>query len=160
MNHLLIEIFIYLLAAGTVGLVIGWLLRGDCKKKLLLSNHTWNKEIVKMNEKREHDMQALMNKHDQYRQENDNQQLDLKHQIQDEQSLLSNQKSQYTLLQMEYKKLKLDSNLELRRIDIEWEEKLNDVISKNDNSIQILNREIALLRKELNQEKNKIIHLD
>lgn len=160
MNHLLIEIFSYLLAAGAMGLLIGWVLRGDCRQKLLLNTHKWNQTLEASNEKHEHNMQSLRNKHDQYQQEIDSKESEFHQQLQQQKSLLLNQKSQYSLLQMEHKKLKLDSNLELRHIDIEWEEKLNDVIVKNDNSLQILNREIALLKKELNQERNKEIHFE
>jgi len=35
MNELLVEIVIYLLTAGLIGFVIGWLIRGGCKEKLL-----------------------------------------------------------------------------------------------------------------------------
>ena len=38
MNYLLMEILLYLLIAGVIGFVIGWLFRGGCKKKTLDNN--------------------------------------------------------------------------------------------------------------------------
>jgi uncharacterized membrane protein YraQ (UPF0718 family) len=148
MNHLLIEIFAYLLTAGAVGLLIGWLIKGNCKEKLLVNSQKWNQELERTNTKRQYEMKALMNKHDQYTQEMKTKELELKQQLEHQSSLLLKQKNEYKLLQMKFKKLKIDSSLELYRMDREWEEKFNNVVTKNDNSLQILNREIALLKHE------------
>jgi len=68
MNYLLLEIFLCLLLAGVIGLVIGWFLRGGCKKKLLDNNNLWIDKIKKITiqhaidlERREQEIAGLKN---------------------------------------------------------------------------------------------------
>lgn len=77
MNYLLIEITVCLLGAGLIGMVIGWLLRGGCKEKLLAkakegeerlkSNESiWKKQVqtlISEKEEERHRMKKELQEH-------------------------------------------------------------------------------------------------
>ncbi len=61
MNYLLIQISLYLLTAGFIGLIVGWLVRGNCSSKLLENNQNWKERLKKEEHKWNEQMETLMN---------------------------------------------------------------------------------------------------
>ena len=60
MNYLLIQIFICLLIAGLIGLIIGWFLRGGCKKELRENDNIWDTKLKNTNNTWNDKVQGLM----------------------------------------------------------------------------------------------------
>ena len=61
MNYLLIQISLYLLASGFIGLIVGWFLRGNGSSKLLENNKKWETKIKEEEQKWNEQMETLMN---------------------------------------------------------------------------------------------------
>ena len=61
MNYLLIQISLYLLTAGFIGLVVGWLIRGNCSSKLLENDKKWEAKLKNEEQKWNKQIEALMN---------------------------------------------------------------------------------------------------
>ncbi len=61
MNYLLIQISLYLLAAGFIGLIVGWLMRGNGSKKLLENDKKWEAILKEKEQKWNEQMETLMN---------------------------------------------------------------------------------------------------
>ena len=61
MNYLLIQISLYLLTAGFIGLIVGWLIRGNCSSKLLENDKSWENKLKEEEDKWNEKMEILMN---------------------------------------------------------------------------------------------------
>ena len=61
MNYLLIQILLYLLTAGFIGLIVGWLIRGNCSSKLLENDKKWEEKLQKEEHKWNEQMETIMN---------------------------------------------------------------------------------------------------
>ncbi len=61
MNYLLIQISLYLLAAGFIGLIVGWLMRGNGSKKLLENDKKWEATLKEKEQKWNEEIETLMN---------------------------------------------------------------------------------------------------
>ncbi len=61
MNYLLIQISLYLLGAGFIGLIVGWLIRGNCSSKLLENNQSWEEKLKEEEQKWNKQIETLMN---------------------------------------------------------------------------------------------------
>ena len=62
MNYLLIQISLYLFTAGFIGLIVGWLMRGNCSSKLLENDKIWEAKLKVEEQKWNEEMEILMNK--------------------------------------------------------------------------------------------------
>ena len=61
MNYLLIQISLYLLTAGFIGFIVGWLMRGNCSSKLSENNKSWEAKLKEEEQKWNEQMEVLMN---------------------------------------------------------------------------------------------------
>ena len=61
MNYLLIQISLYLLASGFIGLIVGWFLRGNGANKLLENDNKWETKLKEKEQKWNEQMETLMN---------------------------------------------------------------------------------------------------
>ena len=61
MNYLLIQISLYLLASGFIGLIVGWFIRGDGSSKLLENDKKWEAKLKEEEQKWNEQMETLMN---------------------------------------------------------------------------------------------------
>ncbi len=61
MNYLLIQISLYLVGAGFIGLIVGWLLRGNCSGKLLKNDQKWEAKLKEQEHQWNEKLEALMN---------------------------------------------------------------------------------------------------
>ncbi len=62
MNYLLIQISLYLFTAGFIGLIVGWLMRGNCSSKILENDKIWEAKLKVEEQKWNEEMEILMNK--------------------------------------------------------------------------------------------------
>ncbi len=61
MNYLLIQISLYLLGAGFIGLIVGWIIRGNCSSKLLENDQNWEERLKAEEQKWNKQIETLMN---------------------------------------------------------------------------------------------------
>jgi len=61
MNYLLTQISLYLLIAGFIGLIVGWLLRGNGSSKLLENDKKWKEKLKEEERKWNEKIETLMN---------------------------------------------------------------------------------------------------
>ena len=151
------QILLCLLIAGIIGLVIGWLLRGSCKNKLLENDNKWNAELDKTNGSWQGQIQGLMS---------------------EKESNVNNANLKVSILEDELNSLKTDTensestwNNKLNENNSIWENKLQDLLTESNDKITTLNttwkskfntvnEELLANKKSLFLSENKYKELD
>ena len=138
MNYLLIQILVCLLIAGLIGLVIGWLLRGGCKAKLLDKSKDWEEKLNANERTWKKQVQTLIS-------EKENDKKRSKH-------ALEEGTNKYVSLETRYKEL------ESRNMHLTSErEQVRDICYKEfEDEAQSLENRVSELTQKLSEERNAL----
>jgi hypothetical protein len=135
MNHLII----FSLLAGLLGTVIGWLIRGSCKKLIQENEDKWREKLHKNETKHEYKIKKVKSNYAKHISKL-NQKLLFMHDVLDKKEKLQ-EKTEGEIEKSYRKELKQKENL--------WKRKRERLITNNDNNVIYLNRELSLMRKKL-----------
>lgn len=133
------------LVAAFIGALIGWVLKGDCQKEIIINNNDWNEKLKKND--------------NQWNYEINNLKKDYNRNISNlNQKLLFNQ----SILEKHESQLKKEK-ANWRKIQNSWEAKKERLISNNDNNLIYLNKELTIIRKKIQNlklEGEKILNIN
>jgi len=142
MSYLLMQILICLLIAGLIGMIIGWLLRGDCKKALKDNDNQWESKLIDTNNAWEQKVQALISEHQKDIEESDFKIVNLRETI---------NKANDRVSILEQKLSEANSNLAKAKTTIMTKD---DETKRLRMKIDSLGRELEITKKELESARD------
>lgn len=178
MDYLLVQILVCLLIAGLIGLIIGWLIRGGCKNKLLQNDELWDTKLGIAKIDYQDKMQSLVDE-----QKANLNEVDKKSSQLLESELLSKEsmnkelnskliennmqwsqkltKVQEQLSNERYNNKSLDISLSSAKSKVKLiESKIQHLVSENDGNLDIANQKFIQLEEDFKSEKNSSIQID
>jgi len=138
-------------------MVIGWMLRGGCKNKLLKNDDKWNEKLQSSDSSWEHKVHGIMQKNDRYSERTELEISTLKNQL-DRLQLHSDEDKQALELDLVNAKDKLKSNsaLEAEIAILEPRAKeAESLVNMRDGRVIVLQDELSELKGELASMKDK-----
>jgi len=152
MSYLLVQIFICLLIAGLIGLLIGWLLRGGCRNKLVENDKYWDEKLNGNDAIWENKIQSLLSEKESEKQNINRQFLMAKDEVKES-------KKQYQSLELEHNKLFSEQqDLELKLMKktssdtLLWKNKFKTLVNEN----ELKQVELTKLEQLLAENQNKL----
>ena len=160
MTYLLIQISLYLLIAGFIGLIVGWIMRGNCSSTLLENDQLWEEKLKEEVEKWNNTIEMLMN----------DKQVALK----DSEKKLSHAKELLSQTQIKHREFatsaqehKKDSLFKLKNDNELLEEKIIELqrrLVKSNSELEIVKTQILDIKhnrstpKNFSEENRKLLH--
>jgi len=180
MSYLLMQILLCLIIAGLLGMVIGWMLRGGCKSKLLENDDRWNEKLKSTDSSWEHKVHGIMQKNDKDSERVTLEISTLKNQLDREGQNLADSNMRLAESNSQLSRLKMLSEKEKQALELELvthkdklrkdsalqsevsilESRLKEaesLVNKRDGRVIVLQDELSLVKGELGsmQDKNK-----
>ncbi len=160
MTYLLIQISLYLLIAGFIGLIVGWLIRGNCSSKLLDNDQRWEEKLEEEEKNWNNQIETLMN----------DQQVALKEsekKLSQAKELLSQTKIKHREFATSAKEHKKDSFSKLKKDNEQLEEKVVELqrrLVKSNSELEVVKTQILDMKngqstpKNFSEENRKLLY--
>ena len=150
MNYLLIQISLYLLTAGFIGLIAGWFMRGNCSSKLLDNDQLWEEKLKEEEKNWNKKIETLMN----------DQQVAIKNsekELSQTKELLSQTKIKHREFATSAKEHKKDSLSKLKKDNEQLEEKVIELqrrLVKSNSELEVVKTQILDMKNSRSIPKN------